>query len=90
MLFSLGCGYTNMLMATHIEQLTPSANLVAVGEYNVIKIQPICKHVSICWLSMLFALCAAERECLYGGGDCPDHEEAQKAKELMLIHMSSE
>lgn len=39
---------------------------------------------------MLFALCAAERERLYGGGDCPDHEETQKAKELMIsyIHMS--
>ncbi len=33
----------------------------------------------------MFDLCAAERECVYGGGDRPDHEEAQEAKELMLL-----
>ncbi len=32
----------------------------------------------------MFNLCAAERECVHGGGDCPDHEEAQEAKELMV------
>ncbi len=74
-----------MLIATQIEQLTRVPILLQLVITKLVMIQPICKHVSICWLNMMFDLCAAERECVYGGGDCPDHEEAQEAKELMLL-----